>query len=56
MQNTQEKANLHKMKVNFIKIRKVRVDGINFALGKNGGHIPSSLGGRLIVVVRKAGR
>ena len=28
---------------------------INFTLGKNGGHRPSSLGGRLIVVVRQAG-
>ena len=27
---------------------------INFILGKNGGYIPSSLGGRLIVVVRQA--
>ena len=25
---------------------------INFALGKNGGHNPSGLGGRLITVVR----
>ena len=29
---------------------------INFALGKNGGYIPSSLGGRLISVGRQAGR
>ena len=28
---------------------------INFLLGKNGGHRPSSLGGRSIVVVRQAG-
>ena len=27
---------------------------INFILGKNGGHRPSSLGGRLILVVRQA--
>ena len=27
---------------------------INFALGKNGGYIPSSLGGRLISVGRQA--
>ena len=27
---------------------------INFILGKNGGHRPSSLGGRLILVVRRA--
>ena len=26
---------------------------INFALGKNGHHAPSGLGGRLIVVVRQ---
>ena len=29
---------------------------INFALGKNGGYILSSLGGRLISVSRQAGR
>ena len=29
---------------------------INFALGKNGGHRLSNLGGRSIVVVRQAGR
>ena len=28
---------------------------INLALGKNGGYIPSSLGGRLISVSRQAG-
>ena len=28
---------------------------INFALGKNGGYIPSSLGGRSISVGRQAG-
>ena len=28
---------------------------INFVLGKNGGHTPSNLGGRLNVVVRLAG-
>ena len=27
---------------------------INFVLGKNGGYMPSGLGGRLIVVVRQA--
>ena len=27
---------------------------INFVLGKNGGHMPSSLGGNSIVVVRQA--
>ena len=27
---------------------------INFVLGKNGGHTPSSLGGRSVVVVRQA--
>ena len=56
MQNTQEKANLQKTKVNATKIRKVCVDGNKFRTGKNGGHMPSSLGGRLIVVVRQAGR
>ena len=29
---------------------------INFVLGKNEGHMASNLGGRSIVVVRKAGR
>ena len=29
---------------------------INFSLGKNGGNIPSSLGGRSISVGRQAGR
>ena len=48
MQNTQEKADLQKMKVNATKF--VRTE-INFVLGKNGGHRSSSLGGRLIVVV-----
>ena len=32
------------------------MDGINFALGKNGGYIPKSLGGRSISVGRHAGR
>ena len=48
MQNTQEKADLQKAKVNAMKITKVE---INYALGKNGGNRPSSLSGRLIVVV-----
>ena len=39
-----------------MKIRKISVwTEINFVLGKNGGHRPISLGGRLIVV-RQAGR
>ena len=39
MQNTQEKADLQKMKVNATKITKVCVRmEINFVLGKNGGH------------------
>ena len=36
--------------------RKVHADGNNFALGKNGGYIFSSLGGRLISVGREAVR
>ena len=48
MQNSQEKADLQKTKVNATKIRKVRADGYKL---KNGGHKPSSLGSRLIVVV-----
>ena len=51
MQNTNEKANLQKTKENTMKITKVHVDGINLVLGKNGGHRPSSLGSRLIVVI-----
>ena len=52
MQNTQEKVDLLRTKVNSTKITKVCADGnINFALGKNRGHRPSSLGGRSIVVV-----
>ena len=50
------KADLQKMEVNTTKIRKVCRTEINFVLGKNGGHKPSSLGDRLIVVVRQAGR
>ena len=56
MQNTQEKADLRKTRVNTMKIREINVNGNNFILGKNGGHTPSSLGGRSIVVVRQAGR
>ena len=48
--NHAEKADLQKMKINIMKIRKVHGDG-NFVLGKNGGHRLSSLGGRSIVVV-----
>ena len=51
MQNAQEKADLQKTKVNATKITKVHVDGNKLVLGKKGGHRPSSLGGRLIVVV-----
>ena len=51
MQNTQEKADLQKTKINATKITKAHWMEINFVLGKNGGHRPSSLGGRLIVVV-----
>ena len=54
MQNTQEKADLQKVKVNTTKIRKFVWMEITFILGKNGGHKPSSLGGRSIVVVRQA--
>ena len=44
------------MKVNTMKTRKVNVDKVNFVLGKNRGYIPSSLGSRLIAVVRQVGR
>ena len=61
MQNVQEKADFQKTRVNATKTRKVRAarfvrTEINFVLGKNGGHTPSSLGGRSIVVIRQAGR
>ena len=52
--HAQEIANLQKTKVNAIKITKVRADGINFVLGKNGDYIPISLGGRSFIVVRQA--
>ena len=52
MQNTQEKADLQKTKVNAMKIRKTE---INFVLGKNGGYMPNSFSGSLIFVVRQAG-
>ena len=54
VQNTQEKADFQKTKVNATKARKVCA--VNFVLGKNGSHMPSSLGGRLTVVIRKTGR
>ena len=44
MQNTQEKANLQKIKANAKKIRKVHM---YFVPGKNGGHISNSLGDRI---------
>ena len=49
MQNAEKKVDLQKTKVNTMKITKVRA--VNFVLGKNGGHRPSSLHGRSIVVV-----
>ena len=51
MQNKQKTADLQKTKVNVTKIRKVCVDGNKFYTGKNGGHRPSNLGSRPIVVV-----
>ena len=45
------KANLKKTKVNVMKKTKVRADGNKLHTGKNEGQRPSSLGGRLIVVV-----
>ena len=55
MLNVQDKVDLQKTKINNTKIRKVcaeslRMD-IDFVLGKNGGHRPSSLGSRSIVVI-----
>ena len=55
MQNsTQEIADLQKTKVNAIKITKVCEDGNKLHTEKNGGYMPSSLGGRLFIVVRQA--
>ena len=44
------KADLPETRDNDTITRKVRANEINFALGKNGGYIPSSLGGRSISV------
>ena len=49
----QEIANLQKMKVNATKYERFVQTEINFVLGKNGGYMPSSLGGRSILVVRQ---
>ena len=55
MQNsTQEMADLQKTKVNAIKITKFVRTEINFVQRKNGGYMPSSLGGRSFIVVRQA--
>ena len=51
MQNTQEKGDLQKMKLNTMKIRKVRADGNKLHTGKEWRPRPISLGGRLIAVV-----
>ena len=53
MQDTQEKADLQKTRANNTKQERFIQMDINFALGKNGGYTPSSLGNRLIVVVRQ---
>ena len=47
------KANLTETRNNDTIIRKVGVDRNNFALGKNAGYMPSSLGSRLISVGRQ---
>ena len=52
-QNTQEKADLQKTKVNAMKISKTE---INIVLEKNGGYMLNNFGGSLIFVVRQAGR
>ena len=51
MQNTQEKHDLQKTKVNATKIRKIRADRYKL---HTAGHTPSSLDGRSVVVVRQA--
>ena len=54
MQNsTQEIADLQKMKVNAIKITKVRADENKLRTGKQWTLMPSSLGGRSFIVVRQ---
>ena len=50
------KANLPETRDNDTITRKVHADGNKFALGKNGGYTPSSLGGRSISVARQAVR
>ena len=45
---TEDKSKCHENKKGFMRTE------INFVLGKNGGNIPSSLGGKSIVVVRQA--
>ena len=50
------KADIPEMRDTDTVTRKVCTDRINFALGKNGGYIPNSSGGRLISVGRQAGR
>ena len=42
---TDDESKCHKNNKRFVRME------INFVLGKNGGHRPSSLGGRSIVVV-----
>ena len=51
--STQEIADLQKTKLNAIKITKVCADGNKLRTGKNGGYMPSSLGGRSFIVVRQ---
>ena len=56
MQNAQEKVDLQKTKINATKQEKfVRME-TNFILRKNRGHMPCSLGGRSIAMVRQAVR
>ena len=54
MQNTHEKSDLQKTKVNTTKQERFMQTEIDFILGKNGGYMPSNLGCRSIVVVRQA--
>ena len=50
------KADLPKTRDNNMITRKLVQTEINFALGKNGAYLPSSLGSRLIGVCRQAFR
>ena len=49
MQNTQKSSDVQKMKVNTTKTRKVHANEDKLHTEKNGGYMPNTLGGRLVV-------